>query len=80
MFILSSPPAYLDFVTFNAYSDLFNCGKIQKETKKKHKNVHKSYILRKKNRKEDYYKTDDEHDTIRSTLKKHVHYRDQVRL
>ncbi|MEJ1275512.1 SMC5-SMC6 complex localization factor 1 [Cricetulus griseus] len=49
----------------------------QKETKKKHKNVHKSYILRKKNRKEDYYKTDDEHDTIRSTLKKHVHYRDQ---
>lgn len=33
--------------------------------------------MRKKNRKEGYYKTDDEHDIIRSTFRKHVHYRDQ---
>ncbi|CAH6787474.1 SMC5-SMC6 complex localization factor protein 1 isoform X2 [Phodopus roborovskii] len=49
----------------------------QKETKKKVKNVRRSYILRKKNSKEGYYKTNDEYDTIKSTLKRHVHYRDQ---
>lgn len=49
----------------------------QKEIKKKDKNVQRSYILRKKNKKEGYCKTDDAHDTTRSTLKKHVSYRDQ---
>jgi hypothetical protein len=54
--------------------------KIQKETKKKDKNIQRSYILRKKNKKEGYCKTDDAHDTIRSMLKKRGHYREQVRL
>uniref|UniRef100_A0ABK0M5Y1 SMC5-SMC6 complex localization factor 1 n=1 Tax=Rattus norvegicus TaxID=10116 RepID=A0ABK0M5Y1_RAT len=49
----------------------------QKETKKKDKNVQRSYILRKKNIKEGYCKTDDAHDTTRSTLKKRWSYRDQ---
>lgn len=53
---------------------------MQKETKKKDKNVQRSYILRKKNIKEGYCKTDDAHDTTRSTLKKRWSYRDQVRL
>ncbi|XP_075832531.1 SMC5-SMC6 complex localization factor protein 1 isoform X1 [Microtus pennsylvanicus] len=48
----------------------------QKETKKKVKNIQRSYILRKMSKKEGYCKTDDEHDTIR-TFKKRVHYRDK---
>ncbi|XP_051028240.1 SMC5-SMC6 complex localization factor protein 1 [Acomys russatus] len=47
----------------------------QKEAKKKDKNIKRSYILRKKNKKESYYKTDDDHDS--STFKRHVHHRDQ---
>ncbi|XP_052015447.1 SMC5-SMC6 complex localization factor protein 1 isoform X2 [Apodemus sylvaticus] len=54
-----------------------NMYRTQKETKKKDKNIQRSYILRKKNKKEGYCKTDDAHDTIRSLLKKRVHYRDQ---
>ncbi|XP_076783176.1 SMC5-SMC6 complex localization factor protein 1 isoform X4 [Arvicanthis niloticus] len=49
----------------------------QKETKKKDKNIQRSYILRKKNKKEGYCKSDDAQDTLRSTLRKHMHYRDQ---
>lgn len=49
----------------------------QKETKKRDKNIQRSYILRKKNKKEGYCKTDDAHDTLRSMLKKRVHSRDQ---
>ncbi|XP_041519701.1 SMC5-SMC6 complex localization factor protein 1 isoform X3 [Microtus oregoni] len=48
----------------------------QKETKKKVKNIQRSYILRKMSKKEGFCKTDDEHDTIR-TFQKRVHYRDK---
>nr|XP_004651674.2 SMC5-SMC6 complex localization factor protein 1 [Jaculus jaculus] len=49
----------------------------QKETKKKDKDIQRSYTLRKKRRKESDCKNNDEHATIKNTLRKHIYYRDQ---
>ncbi|KFO27812.1 SMC5-SMC6 complex localization factor protein 1 [Fukomys damarensis] len=49
----------------------------QKETKKKYEDIQRSYTLRKKCKKETDFKKNIERDRIKSTLRKHVYYRDQ---
>nr|XP_020039802.1 SMC5-SMC6 complex localization factor protein 1 isoform X2 [Castor canadensis] len=49
----------------------------QKETKKKDEDIQRSYTLRRKRKKESDCRNDIEHDTIKSTLRNHIYYRDQ---
>ncbi|XP_047412094.1 SMC5-SMC6 complex localization factor protein 1 isoform X1 [Sciurus carolinensis] len=49
----------------------------QKETKQKDEDIQRNYTLRKKRKKESDCKKNIEHDKIKSTLRKHIYYRNQ---